>query len=63
MRGAFRPLHLLTLAKALTHHLVHGGFDNTRADPLSGVVALAIVGNEAFILMVRSNFEGFQQLW
>jgi hypothetical protein len=50
IRGAFRPLYLLTLAKALTHYLVHGGFDNTRADPLSGVVALAIVGNEAFFV-------------
>jgi len=63
MRGAFRPLHLLTLAKALNHHLVHGGFDNTRADPLSGVVALAIVGMKPLLVRdVGVEFlDGFQE--
>jgi len=50
MGRVFRPLHLLLLAEALADHLVHGGFDKAGADPLSGAVALTIVGNEALIV-------------
>ena len=50
MCAAWGPGHLLLLAAALAYHLINRGFHKARADPFAVPVALAIVGNEAFIV-------------
>ncbi len=51
MGAPLAPLHLLFLHHALAHHLVHRRFHKARADPLAVAVALAVVRDEAGIVL------------
>jgi hypothetical protein len=51
MRTLFCPLHLLAFAEALADHLIDRGFHKARADAFAVPVAVAIVRNEAFIVL------------
>jgi hypothetical protein len=45
-RAVLGPLHLLLVAEAVAHHLIHSRFHKAGADPLAVTIPLYIVGNE-----------------
>lgn len=47
VRAARRPLHLLTLGKALADHGIHRGLGQARGDTLAGAKPLAIIDQAA----------------
>jgi hypothetical protein len=51
MRSAFRPLPLLAFAEALADHLIYRRFHKARADAFAVPVALAVIWNEATIVL------------
>ena len=65
MGPAWGPGHLLLLAEALADHLIHGRFDKARADAFAVPVTLAVVGNEALVVLnIRVELlDGFQSVF
>ena len=58
------PTHLLLFVHSFAHHLVHGRFHETCADPFSMSVAIAIVWDEPAIAadVGTELFDRFEQL-
>ena len=68
MRATFAPLHLLFLAKAFAHDLVHRGLHEPCGNRLAVAISLAIIRDQAAVVgdvgaKLFHRFEPLFELW